>query len=155
MFSLICGWTNGWVNNRDAGDLRRHWAHYDVIVMCWDFADDTFKLITQKDDIFFDSHFQKKRYVSIYMYLLGTSSFVLFLSMFSFSRPVNLTSLNLGRTRSSSWIKRTRIITVLFLQPTRIPDAFSWFVLHMNHSQHDWLGPVNCWYLWNLSITTT
>ena len=26
-------WTNGWVNNREAGDLRRHLAHYDVIVM--------------------------------------------------------------------------------------------------------------------------
>ena len=25
-------WTNGWVNNRNAGDLRRHPAHYDVIV---------------------------------------------------------------------------------------------------------------------------
>ena len=23
----------GWVNNRDAGDLRRHWAHYDVTVI--------------------------------------------------------------------------------------------------------------------------
>ena len=33
MFSLICAWTNGWVNNQDAGDLRRHRAHYDVIVM--------------------------------------------------------------------------------------------------------------------------
>ena len=32
-FSLICGWTNGWVNVRDAGDYRRHRAHYDVIVM--------------------------------------------------------------------------------------------------------------------------
>ena len=26
-------WINGWVNNREAGDLRRHHAHYDVIVM--------------------------------------------------------------------------------------------------------------------------
>ena len=25
--------TNGWVNNRHAGDLRRHGAHYDVTVM--------------------------------------------------------------------------------------------------------------------------
>ena len=33
MFSLICTWINGWVNTRDAGDLRRHRAHYDVIVM--------------------------------------------------------------------------------------------------------------------------
>ena len=33
MFSLICVWINGWVNNREAGDLRRHRAHYDVIVM--------------------------------------------------------------------------------------------------------------------------
>ena len=24
MFSLICVWTNGWVNNRESGDLRRH-----------------------------------------------------------------------------------------------------------------------------------
>ena len=34
MFSLICAWINGSVNNREAGDLRRHRAHYDVIVMC-------------------------------------------------------------------------------------------------------------------------
>ena len=33
MFSLICAWTNGWVSNRDTGDLTRHRAHYDVIVM--------------------------------------------------------------------------------------------------------------------------
>ena len=32
-FSLICTWTNGWVNNRDTGDLRCHHAHYDVTVM--------------------------------------------------------------------------------------------------------------------------
>ena len=28
-----CVWINGWVNNREAGDLRRYHAHYDVIVM--------------------------------------------------------------------------------------------------------------------------
>ena len=33
MFSLICVWINGWVNNREAGDLRRYRAHYDVTVM--------------------------------------------------------------------------------------------------------------------------
>ena len=33
MFSLICVWINGWENNREAGDLRRYRAHYDVIVM--------------------------------------------------------------------------------------------------------------------------
>ena len=33
MFFLICAWINGWVNNREAGDLKRHRAHYDVIVM--------------------------------------------------------------------------------------------------------------------------
>ena len=35
MFSLICAWINGWVNNREAGDLRRHRTHYDVIVMIY------------------------------------------------------------------------------------------------------------------------
>ena len=33
MFSLISVWINGWVNNREAGDLRRRRSHYDVIVM--------------------------------------------------------------------------------------------------------------------------
>ena len=33
MFSLICARMNGWVNNVEAGDLRRHRVHYDVIVM--------------------------------------------------------------------------------------------------------------------------
>ena len=33
MFSLICTWINGWVNNGESGDLRRHRAHHDVIVM--------------------------------------------------------------------------------------------------------------------------
>ena len=33
MFPLICAWINCWANNREAGDLRRHCAHYDVIVM--------------------------------------------------------------------------------------------------------------------------
>ena len=35
MFSLICAWINGWVNNGDAGDL----IHYDVTVIpspTWD-----------------------------------------------------------------------------------------------------------------------
>ena len=33
MVSLICAWINVWVNNREAGDLRRHRAQYDVTVI--------------------------------------------------------------------------------------------------------------------------
>ena len=33
MFSLISARINGWVNNGEAGDLRRHRAHYGIIVM--------------------------------------------------------------------------------------------------------------------------
>ena len=33
VYSLICAWTNGWANNRDADDLRRHRDHYDVTEM--------------------------------------------------------------------------------------------------------------------------
>ena len=39
MFTLICVRMNGWVNNREAGDLRRYRVHYDVIVMAWAKAD--------------------------------------------------------------------------------------------------------------------
>ena len=33
---FICAWINRWVNNGEAGDLRRYRAHYDVIVMTFD-----------------------------------------------------------------------------------------------------------------------
>ena len=33
MFTLICARIKGWVNNCEAGDLRRNRAHCDVIVM--------------------------------------------------------------------------------------------------------------------------
>ena len=32
-YFLICVWINDWVNNREAGDLRRYRAHYDVIAI--------------------------------------------------------------------------------------------------------------------------
>ena len=37
-FSLIYDWTNGWMNIRDASDLRHHLAHYDVTVI-WQWSD--------------------------------------------------------------------------------------------------------------------
>ena len=39
MLFFICVWINGWVNNREAGDLRRYRAHCDVTVMCSPTAD--------------------------------------------------------------------------------------------------------------------
>ena len=33
MFSFICVWIYGWVNNRKAGDLKRYRAHFDINVM--------------------------------------------------------------------------------------------------------------------------
>ena len=46
MFSLICARINGWVNNREAGDLRRNRAHYGVIVMVKRKHGDLLKLST-------------------------------------------------------------------------------------------------------------
>ena len=34
-FSLICALRNGWANNRDPGDLRRHRAQYDINIIVW------------------------------------------------------------------------------------------------------------------------
>ena len=33
VFSVVCVWINDWVNNREAGDLRRHRGHHNVNVM--------------------------------------------------------------------------------------------------------------------------
>ena len=41
MFTLICAGINDWVNNREAGDLRRHLDHYDVsVMMSWQLHDE-------------------------------------------------------------------------------------------------------------------
>ena len=32
-FDIFGAWINGWVNNRKAGDFRRHRSHYDVTLM--------------------------------------------------------------------------------------------------------------------------
>ena len=41
MFSYICAWINGWVNNPEADVLSCHRAHYDVIVMTKEDPDGT------------------------------------------------------------------------------------------------------------------
>ena len=61
MFPLICAWINGWVNNREAGDLIRHRAHYDVTVMRQAVA----------------THWPDREYqvsVAVYFYLHGLAS---------------------------------------------------------------------------------
>ena len=45
MFSLICACINGSVNNREAGDLRRHRGHYDVTVMLRAHSNDSMYII--------------------------------------------------------------------------------------------------------------
>ena len=37
---FICAWLNGSVNNHEAGDLRRHRAHDDVIIMIFSPSND-------------------------------------------------------------------------------------------------------------------
>ena len=49
MFSLNWTWTNDWVNNLEAGDLRRHRAHFDVIVMMTDMPQHGF--VQQRQDL--------------------------------------------------------------------------------------------------------
>ena len=52
MFSLICVWINGWVNNREAGDLRRYLTHYVVIVMAFITLVRILRAITSKEDYY-------------------------------------------------------------------------------------------------------
>ena len=52
MFSLICVWINGLVNNLEAGDLSRHRAHYDVIIMLWLWWYEPLLLSNETDGLF-------------------------------------------------------------------------------------------------------
>ena len=50
MLSLIRAWINGWVNNGEACDLKRHRAHHDVTVM-WSMWEGQSLLIINQLDI--------------------------------------------------------------------------------------------------------
>ena len=56
MFSFICASVNGWVNNREAGDLRRHRAHYDVTVMIITLRDNLWWHFNQNSTIFIEEN---------------------------------------------------------------------------------------------------
>ena len=54
IFSLICVWLNGCINNREAGDLRRYRAHYDVSVIFFYFWVVTSKIWFKCEYIVYD-----------------------------------------------------------------------------------------------------
>ena len=67
MFSLIYASINGWVNNREAGDLRRYCAHHDVTVVITKWHGNAFRInaflreatphkgpVTRSFNVFFD-----------------------------------------------------------------------------------------------------
>ena len=60
MFSLICVWKNGWVNNRGAGDLKHHRDHYDLTVINLAHALLKDRSVRKDDilDIVCDKHYQ-------------------------------------------------------------------------------------------------
>ena len=49
-FFFICAWMNGWVNNNEAGDVKRHRAHYDVDIMLMGQLNKVFSSKTWKRD---------------------------------------------------------------------------------------------------------
>ena len=54
---------NGWVNNRGAGDLRRHSGHYDVSVMSFSMIHDTMA------SLIISELQERSGYLSIYTFL--------------------------------------------------------------------------------------
>ena len=74
IFYLTCAWKkDGWVINRDAGDLGRHRVHYDITVMWWHFAEENFTETTL--DIAHYGVFENT-YLKILLHLQGINEFL-------------------------------------------------------------------------------
>ena len=78
---------NGWVSNRGAGDLGRHCAHYDVIVMSrwihlsvcrtdWYYSDQHFVIISRcyKEHFSANELLKKRRYSKEYFCIINTQT---------------------------------------------------------------------------------
>ena len=72
---FFCVWINGWVNNREAGDLRRYRAHYDVTVMKqsnWSTANPCTYFpgyIVRNSTVYCSPNTKHYIYISVYMYI--------------------------------------------------------------------------------------
>ena len=62
VFSLICAWIYDWVNNRKAGDLRRHHCHYDVNVMS-----STHKNAWPNYRLYLQNQYQSIKYIIVHL----------------------------------------------------------------------------------------
>ena len=51
LWFFIWAWINVWVNNREAGDLRRHRVHYDVTLMCLPHTSSANTIVVYANDI--------------------------------------------------------------------------------------------------------
>ena len=60
MFSSICTRINCWVNNGEAGDFRRHCAHYDVTVMSNSYSNSYFSSNSSRQLITKTSHLRRQ-----------------------------------------------------------------------------------------------
>ena len=67
---LICAWINGWVNNCEAGDLRRHRAHYDVIVMVEQTKNSYETIMTRTSCDWYIDLWQFGKYVNLYIMII-------------------------------------------------------------------------------------
>ena len=74
IFSLICVWINGWVNNREAGDLRRYRAHFDVIVMGYKYGKECVDHKILLHATINDCETSNNEYFSYYLKLLDATS---------------------------------------------------------------------------------
>ena len=101
MFSLICVWINVWVNNREAGNLRRHRGHYDVNIMglyhdWWLHGDERIWVInshwTRSESAAPQIEIQKLRFISRISY--GESLQIYVLITFSSNAPSTKTYSN-------------------------------------------------------------
>ena len=83
--SLICAPINGWVNNREAGDLKRHHAHYDVILMILQvlhtsvFVDLLITFVLRYTQPTFDHVWTYYVYLTLFVWHLYYPRFVLFI----------------------------------------------------------------------------
>ena len=79
LFSLICARINDWINNREAGDLRRHCVHYDVIVMQHLSLEDTSSLPSKGHILFVLSSFPTRYYIRAVSFTISKFAPMLFI----------------------------------------------------------------------------
>ena len=126
-------WINGWVNNREASDLRRHRAHHDIMAMvcgkspsCCSayFTGIQRRNTIQPSNLFYNPYMESTDLIKVFTFMLSLQMNVIISTMFA-----RIVTVSVIYIQNSDWQIIFRVSKYLFALMGRVSSTRSLLIL--------------------------